>query len=191
MSEKHDIRSYCNSWPPRHSQAAQTAKLTGELYVEDKTGKVIDAVIQSVRKGSIVEVVETGLLAPVKGQPSKRRALMAARIDAIKARGGVIRELETGHQSNKGQCARMIVRGSEFIANSGRVGNKKGRAGQPKIEVTPHEDEIMRGIWNSRRYKNDDERMVAIEKRTGRKFKRTWLWNRYNSPGGQVSADKT
>ena len=190
MVEKQDIRSYCNPNPPRYSQAAQEARLTGVVYVEDKTGKMIDAVIQSVRKGSIVEVVEVGLLAPVTGKPAKRRALLADRVKRIKARGGAVREIETGWQTDKGQFASMIVRGCEFIAKSGQMGNKKGRAGQPKIEVTAHEDDIMRGIWTSRRYKNDDERLVAIEKRTGRKFKRTWLWNRYRSPGGQETANK-
>ena len=189
MVEKQDIRSYCNPYPPRHSQAAQAAKLTGELYVEDKTGTVIDALIRSVRKGTIVEVTEVGLLAPVKGGPAKRRKLMAERFELIRERGGIIVELASGQRS-VGRCASMILRGSEFIAKSGQMGNKKGRAGQPKIEVTAHEDDIMRGIWTSRRYKNDDERLVAIEKRTGRKFRRTWLWNRYRSPGGQETADK-
>lgn len=189
MVEKQDIRSYCNPYPPRHSQAAQTAKLTGVVYTEDKTGKQIDALIKSVRKGSIVEVTEVGLLAPVKGGPAKRRKLMAERFELIRERGGIIVELASGQRS-VGRCASMILRGSEFIAKSGQMGNKKGRAGQPKIEVTAHEDDIMRGIWTSRRYKNDDERLVAIEKRTGRKFRRTWLWNRYRSPGGQETADK-
>ena len=183
-----DLRSYCNPYPPRHSEAAQKAKLTGELYVENKTGNVIAALILSVRKGSVVEVTEVGLLAPVKGGPAKRRKLMAERFEAIRDRGGIIVELATGQRSI-GKCASMILRGSEFIAKSGRAGGKKGRAGQPKIPVTPHEDEIMRGIWNSRRYNNDDERLTAIEKRTGRKFKRTWLWNRYHSP--HKSGDET
>ena len=189
MAQNPDIRSYCNPYPPRHSQAAQTAKLTGEVYVEDKTGKVIDALIRSVRKGTIVEVTEVGLLAPVKGGPAKRRKLMAERFELIRERGGIVVELASGQRS-VGKCASMILRGSEFIAKSGQMGNKKGRAGQPKIEVTAHEDDIMRGIWTSRRYKNDDERLVDIEKRTGRKFRRTWLWNRYRSPGGQETADK-
>ena len=190
MTQNPDIRSYCNPYPPRHSQAAQTAKLTGELYVEDKTGKVIDALIRSIRKGTIVEVVEVGLLAPVKGGPAKRRKLMAERFEAIRERGGIVVELATGQRS-VGKCASMILRGSDFIAHSGRAGGKKGRAGQPKIETTKHEDDIIEGIWTSRRYKNDDTRMAEIEKRTGRKFKRTWLWNKFGSPGGQVSADKT
>ena len=184
-----DIRSYCNPYPPRHSQAAQEAKLTGEIYVEDKTGKIIDALIRSVRKGTVVEVTEVGLLAPVKGRPSKRRELMAERFEAIRHRGGIIREIVTGEASNTGRYAKMILRGSEFIAKSGRAGGKRGKAGQPSIEVTPHEIAIMEGIWSSRRYNNDDERMVAIEKRTGRKFKRTWIWNKLGSP--HKSGDET
>lgn len=190
MEGKSDIRSYCNPWPPRHSQQAQEAKLGGEVYVEDRTGRLIDALIHSVRKGTIVEVVEVGLLAPVKGSPRKRKALMAERVDAIKAKGGVIREVETGHQSNKGQCAKMIVRGAEFIANSGRAGGKQDNAGRPGIKLTPHERAVAEGIWTSRRYGNDDARIIEIEKRVGKRLKRGWLWTHFGSPNGRQSTDK-
>ena len=189
MNPKPDIRSYCNPYPPRHSQAAQEAKLTGEVYVEDKTGRVIDALIRSVRKGTVVEVVEVGLLAPVKGRPSKRRNLMAERFEAIRHRGGIIVELATGHRS-VGKCARMILRGSEFIATSGRAGNKRGRSGHPGIVLTPHEREAVAGIWTSRRYANDDERLTAIEKRIGKRLKRGWCWTHFGSPSGRQSTDK-
>lgn len=184
-----DIRNYNNPWKPRFSEQNQAAQLTGESYIENKTGKVIDALIRSIRKGTIVEVVEIGLLAPVNSSPAKRRKIMAERVEEIKERGGIILEKATGHRSDKGQLPRMMIRGSEFIASSGRVKNKCGRAGQPAITTTPHEDDIIDGIWHSRHYKNDKERLVAIEKRTGRKFKRTWLWNKCGSPSGQKTTD--
>lgn len=179
--EKPDIRSYCNT-SPWLGEAAQRNRLTGELYVEDKSGTVIDALIRSVRRGTVVEVVEVGLLAPIKGKPAKRRALMVDRVERIKKRGGSIIETETGSDTRKGHLPRMMVRGAEFVATSGRMGGKRGKAGQPAIVTTPHEDEIIGGIWHSRRYGNDDERIAAIQKRTGRKFKRSWLWGKYGSP---------
>lgn len=181
MVEKSDIRSYCNP-SPYLGEGTQRARLTGKIYLEDKTEAVIDALIRSVRKGTVVEVLEVGLLAPVKGKPAKRKALMAERAERIKARGGAIVEVETGSDSRKGHLPRMMVRGAEFIATSGRMGGKRGKAGKPGIEISKHDDEIAESIWHSRRYKNDDERITAIAKRTGRKFKRTWLWNRYGSP---------
>lgn len=185
MVEKPDIRSYCNPWPPRFSEQAQAARLTGEVYVENKTGEVIDALIRSVRKGTVVEVVEVGLLAPIKGRPAKRRQLMADRFERIKKRGGSIIEVETGLDSRKGHTPRMMVRGAEFIATSGRMAGKRGRAGRTAIEIDPHMDDVIDGLWRSRRYKNDAKRLAAIEKRTGRKFKRSWLWGRYGSPSGE------
>lgn len=163
----------------------QEARLTGEVYVEDKTGLIIDALIRSVRKGTVVEVVEVGLLAPIKGKPSKRRALMADRMERIKARGGSIVEVETGHSTRKGHGPRMTVRGAEFIATSGRMRGKRGRAGRPGAEYTEHELMVMESCWTSRRYKNDDERLTAIEKRLGKRPKRSWMWNKFGSPSGR------
>lgn len=185
MVEKPDIRSYCNPWPPRFSEQVQRARLTGEVYVEDKTGAIIDALIRSVRKGTVVEVVEVGLLGPIKGGPAKRRALMAERVERIKARGGAIIEVETGSDSRKGHLPRMMVRGAEFISTSGRTKGKHGKAGQPAHQYTAHELSIMEGCWTSRRHKNDDERLTAIEKRIGKRPKRTWMWNKFGSPSGQ------
>src|ERR1035441_9965625 len=90
MTENLDIRSYVNPHP-HFAAAGQMERLSdGETYVEDKSGKIIDAVIAPVRRDrrSIVQVDELFLLAPVIGTPNKRRRALAERIEAIKAAGG-------------------------------------------------------------------------------------------------------
>ncbi len=181
-----DVRSYVNPFPPRFSADAQRAKLTGELYIEDRYGKQFDALLASVRKGSVVEVVELFLLAPTHFRPQKRRRLLAERAEAIAARGGSIREAASGWDTKKGHLPRMFVRAHEQIASTGRAGIGKAKSGRPvKWELTNHDREIIEMIWQSRRYKNDDERVVAVHKRTGKKLSRTWLYLHFGSPHGR------
>ncbi len=148
---------------------------------------MIDAMILSIRKGKTVEVLELGLLAPVIGRPAKRRAAMAARVEAIRKRGGHIVEVETGHRSRNGQLPRMMVRGSDFIAMSGRMGNKRGRAGRPGVALSDNEREIAMGIWTRKCFENDAQRLAAIERRLGKKLKRGWCWRYFGSPSGRTS----
>lgn len=181
MSGKLDIRGYVNPEVPRTTESGQRENMTGDVYVENKSGTVIDRLIRSVRKGTVVEVMELYCLAPVIGYANKRRRILTERIEAIKKRGGIIRETRTGYIS-KGNMARMALGAYEQIATSGRV-PKRGKTGAPvKWELTPHEREVIEGIWHSRRYKNDDERTVAIRKRTGKKFSRSWLRLHFKSP---------
>ena len=101
MIENLDIRSYVNPHP-HFAVAGQMERLSdGEIYVEDKTGAVINAVIASVRRNlkSVVQVDELFLLAPVLGKPAKRRRALAERIETIKAAGGIVRERSSGLQS--------------------------------------------------------------------------------------------
>lgn len=177
-----DSRSYCNPYPPRFTKEAQLAKLTGEPYVEDRKGLVIEDLIRSVRKGTIVELVEMGLLAPIKAKPAKRRKAVADLVERIKAKGGIIVEINTGWCSDK-HLPRMMMRASDFIATSGRAGTKHGQRGNP-IELTPAQFHEAQMIWRSREHKNDDERLAAIEAATGLKLKRSWCWQKFGSPSG-------
>jgi len=189
-TQKQDIRSYLNPFPPRFSEAAQAGILTGTIYKEDKTGKVFDALARSVRKGTIVEVADGFLLAPIRGQTRKRREAMLERIDAIRERGGIIKCLATGYQSNeRAQCNRMLLRAYEMMGRSGKGVPGKRKEGRPPTEVTQHEKDVMEGIWHSRRYKNNDERVTAIEKRIGWSFGATELRKRYGPPGGREVAE--
>ena len=186
-TKKPDIRSYCN--PTRLlSKDTQLAKLTGEPYVEDRKGQVIEGLIRSVRKGTIVEVVELGLLAPGKTTakigPAKKRKMLADRVERIMEKGGIIVEVRTDLRSDK-HLPRMMVRASEFIATSGRAESQHSR-GNP-ILLAPAEFEKAKMVWRSREHKNDKERVVAIEAAIGRKLKRSWCWQQWGSPSGRKS----
>jgi hypothetical protein len=121
-------------------------------------------------------------LAPVIGNPRKRRAILAERIEAIRGRGGHILEVATSHSSRNGQLPRMIIRAAEFIATSGRSSGNRDRPGRPGVQLTAQEREIVEGLWTSRRFANDMQRIDAIEKRIGKKLKRGWLWRYIGSP---------
>jgi len=175
-----DIRSYNNPFPPSYGAAWQAERLTGEVYTD------WDALLRSVRPGSIVEVAEGFLLAPVTGKPARRRDALLERIDAVKARKGVLHEVSTGHRSNnRSQCNRMLLRAYEMIATSGRgrksAANGRLSKGRPRKLYEPDQLELMERIWFSRRYKTRDEAINAIRAK-GIKVKRGWLYTHFGSP---------
>ncbi len=178
MAKTPDIRSYVN--PTRLlSKETQATQLSGEVYVETRRGTVIDDLIRSVRRGSIVEVLELGLLAPQSETPGRKRRALADRITRIAAAGGIIREVRTGMESPDDLPA-MMVRAHEFIANAGRAASLH-RRGNP-IELTPEQYHEAEMIWRSREWANDGERLAAIHKAIGRRLGRTWLWQQFGSP---------
>lgn len=177
-----DIRSYCNPFPPSYSEAWQRERLTGEVYVD------WEPLERSLRKGSIVEVADGFLLAPVGGKPAKRRQSLLDRVDAVKARGGILHEISTGHRSNnRSQCNRMLLRAYEMIATSGRGrksaanGRLSKTGGRPRKSYEHDQMILMERIWFSRRYKTRDEAINAIRAK-GIKVKRGWLYQRFGSP---------
>lgn len=183
--QKEDIRSYLNPFPPHHSEAAQLKILTGTIYKEDKTGKIIDRLIQSVRKGSIIEVTETFLLAPTKGRTSKRREILVERFDRIEAKGGVVwcRATNT-RSSNRADHRRMLLRAYELMGKSGQGAPGKRKEGRPATPWTKHELDIMEGQWHSARNKNGDIRRAKMKERLGKEPpKLTWLRNKFGAPG--------
>jgi len=183
MSEKLDIRAYVNPFTPGETESGQHFGMSpdAEIYIETRRGNVIDALIRSVRPGSVIEVKELHCLAPADFRAQKRRRLLTERVDTIKAQGGIIREWATGHVS-KGRMASMVMVAYEQIATSGRARKRPALGAPVKWDLTAHEREVIDRIWSSRRYKNDDERTVAIRKRTGKKFSTSWLRLRFGSP---------
>jgi hypothetical protein len=177
-----DIRCYINPHPPRFSGPAQLAKLAGEPYVENRRGTAIDALIRSIRPGGVVEVLELFLLGPVIGHTRTRRRILTTRIEALRVKGAVILEKATGDRSDNGTLPRMLLRAYEQIATSGRARAKRPNAGRPPKEYTPRELEVFETIWQSRRYKNDDERLTKIKAMTGKRPGRAWLWHHFGSP---------
>lgn len=181
-----DIRSYNNPFPPSFSEAGQAERLTGEIYVEGKGGQGFEALLRSVRKGTIVEVVDGFLLAPVTGKPARRRAALLDRIDAVKAKGGVLHEVSTGHRSNnRSQCNRMLLRAYEMIATSGRgrksAANGRLSKGRPthKEKLTPEQYSAVGNIWHSRKYKSGEQALAAIHSLGLKWIKRGWMYTHF------------
>ena len=190
MSGKLDIRGYVNPFAPGATESGQREGMTGEIYVEDRRGHVIEDLIQSIRKGSIVAVKELYCLAPGHFRPQKRRRLLTERIEAIKAQGGSILELATGYSTRKGHLPRMLLTAYEQIASSGRA-RKRDAEGRPPI--WPRKGQVYEGmklLWQSRRYSNDNQRMAAIAKNFGKSPSRVWLRIEFGSPSGKPRRDE-
>lgn len=177
-----DIRSYINPIKPRFGEAAQAEKLTGISYVENRSGKVIDKLIASIREGSIVEVVETFLLAPAKGSGKRRRKVLAKRFGEVKERGGLIWERSTDHRSNnRSQCAQMLLRAYEMISNSGRGAPGQGRTGRPGRYRDPETRKILTGMWCSRQYPTREASVAAMND-AGYRVTKAWCYNNLGKP---------
>ncbi len=176
-----DVRGYINPYiPGALTEEGQRAGMTGEIYVEDRRGHQINALIASVRKGTLVQVQELFYLAPATGDPRVRRRIMGERMDAIEDKGGKIRELNGNLRRN-----RAMMRAYEQIATSGRA-RKHSRPGrQPKWIFTKAEQEVMAGLWGNRRFKNDSERTLAVQQRIGKPITRAWLRRAFGSPYGR------
>lgn len=183
-----DIRSYNNPFPPSFSEAGQNERLTGEVYTEGKGAQSFEALLRSVRKGTIVEVVDGFLLAPTTGKPARRRQALLDRIDAIKAKGGVLHEVATGHRSNnRSQCNRMLLRAYEMIATSGRgrksaengrLSKNGGRPGHLD-KLTPEQKSAVAKIWDSRKFKTAEDALAAIHALGLKWIKRGWMYTHF------------
>lgn len=188
-----DVRGYINPFAPggltERNQGDGMPPKT-ELYVEDKRGRQFEALLRSVRQGTVVVVAETFYLAPGAFRTDKRRRLMRERVEALQGAGAVISEWVTGWRSDKGHLPRMIVRAVERLAQSGRMKTRRGQGRPPKWELTPHEKLVVETVWTSRRYGNDDERVVEIKKRTGKPLSRSWLRFHFGRTSGSRQKDQ-
>ena len=181
-----DIRSYNNPFPPSYGDAWQRERLTGEVYTEGRGGEGFHALLRSIRRGSIVEVAEGFLLAPVTGKPANRRQAMLDRVDAVKAKCGVLHEISTGLRSNnRAQCNRMLLRAYEMIATSGRgrksAANGRLSKGRPshKDKLTPEQYGSVGKIWDSRKYKTAEDALAAIHALGMKWIKRGWMYTHF------------
>lgn len=169
MDKKPDIRSFWNP-VPRLSEATQKGLLTGELYGP----KERDGLVQSVRRGSLVEVVELYLLARASGRSDSRKRDLLKTWDAIEARGGIVIEQSTGRRSDKAKDAReMQAQAFEQLSRSGK-GQKSARngalsKGRAPWNPTPEVKRVCEAEWFSRKHENDDERVAAIQAKVGKK----------------------
>ncbi len=183
MSKKPDIRSFWNP-VPRLSEATQKGLLTGELYGP----KERDALVQSVRRGSLVEVVELYLLANANGRSDSRKRDLLKTWDAIEKRGGGVIEQSTGRRSDNAKDAReMQAQAFEQISRSGK-GRKSARngalsKGAPSWLPTPEEKAICAEEWHSKKNKTIDDAVIRIKGRLGKRApSRTTLYKHFGSP---------
>lgn len=187
MSEKPDIRSYCNPLKPSHGAAGQIERLTGVLYTEDKTGKVWEKLRQSIRPGSMVEVVHLFLLAPTKGSVRKRADEMLKRIAQVRRRGGIVIEEATGRRSDQpGKWDAALVEARERLGRSGKGAPGRSRSGRPNKIEDPALREKAENMWRSRRYKTRDEAVAAISEMLGRAINRSWCYANFGTPSGKT-----
>jgi hypothetical protein len=181
-----DIRSWCLPLPPTWSEKAQVERLTGVLYTFTEKRDVRDSLIRSVRPGSIVEVLHTFLLATPYGRSDARCRDLVRVMDLIEDRGGIIRELSTGHETPKSRLV-MRERANEDIIRhaKGKRSADNGRLSQGAPRTWPQSGPIFEGyraLWESRRYTNDKQRRTAIAKDFGAAPSVGWLRLRFGSP---------
>ena len=183
---KPDIRSWCLPLPPQWPERMQLDRLTGEVYTPGQHNNGRDKLVGSVRHGSIVEVVDAFLLATPLGRTDTRKRDLVAAMDEIEDRGGIIRELSTGDETPRGR-RRMRNRAFDMITAhaKGRRSAVNGALSTGAPRTWPREGPLFDGyrmIWESRRYKNDDQRLTAIQKNFGDCPSRQWLRNAFGSP---------
>ena len=176
MATKLDIRSYLNPMKPSWGEAGQREKLTGEIYTTEQR----EALLRSLRPGSIVEVVETFLLAKTTGRSDARKRDLLEVVDRIEESGALIKELSTGMMSNSTKHWRqMQARAFALIVSSARGKNSatNGRysKGRPRKEYLPEQQAFISQIWFSRKYKTVVERMSVLASK-GIRVKRNWLY---------------
>lgn len=177
---KEDIRSWCHDWPPSFAASTQKERFSADPYIGDKKQWQLPALIRSIRKGSIVELVELFLLAPREGRADTRRRALEATVEQIIARGAVIRELNTGHDSRH-NLPRMVTRAVEMIGRSGRgkrsAVNGRASKGRPP-HFTREQDDTARQIWFDRHYATADDAIAAMHA-AGIKMKRTRAYTKF------------
>ena len=168
-----DIRNYVNAHP-RYSERVQRTALEvygGTTYVENRTGKVVDRLIESVRKGSTVRVYRAFLLAPVRGRTKTRRNKWADRLYRIKAAGGKLEALDNPGIGG----AKLAMAAYEEIGMSGRGAPGQRKSGRPPIAYTPDQLVIIEREWNSKKHKTRAGALQAIRS-YGIDVKLTWLY---------------
>lgn len=186
MDGKEHFRGYVNPFPPGAlAEASQIAMMPqgAEIYVEDRWGRQIKALVASLRKADVVAVTDLYLFAPGAFRPQKRRRLLGENVEAVQKQYGDILELTTGHRAKR-KLPAMMLRAYEMIAASGRKRSRPNSGAPPKWVFTPAELEVIQGLWRSRKFKNDSERTLAIQQRIGKPIPRATLRRRLGSPHG-------
>ena len=171
MGDKPDYRDFIVDHPACRA-SVQLEHMDGTPY-ED-----FEKLRRSLRPGSIARVYRPYLLGGGKGQTRTQRKLWVERADAIKSRGN---KLVSFHPPLSGHA--LAMRAFEEIGNVARGKAGTSKQGRPvEYDFTPEQWEVIGGIWTSRGYKNDKQRLSAIKKRFGKTPGRSTLRNKFGSP---------
>lgn len=189
MKDRPDYRDYVNPHP-RLSKEAQIEAFGGQgtLYVEDRTGNVINKLLKANRTASTVRVVWPSLLAPVHGSAKKRAEKWADYADEIAQGGAKLVSITPPLTGNK-----LAIAAREEISSlsRGRIRSKKlgrpsklsrvaERMGMP-VEVLREKIAV---IWQSRRYDTAKQAADAISKFAGVKFTTPSLYSTFGLRSG-------
>ena len=184
--EKPDLRSWCLPLPPTWPESAQLARLTGEVYKPSLKSDARDALLRSVRHGSIVDVLDAFLLATPLGRSDARYRDLVRVMDEIEDKGGIIRELSTGHETPKHRRAMREKANADIVSHSrGRRSADNGKMSTGAPPTWPRSGPMYEGyrtIWESRRYTNDKQRRTAIIRDFGSAPSTGWLRLVFGSP---------
>lgn len=171
------FRAYLNPQPAL-SEAEQKALVgkyeLAECYIQSRTGGDRDAWIASLRDGNIALVPELFVLAKAIGRKDSRFADLLKAERCIRDRGAILMEASSGHSaSDKRHWPAMRDRAHDMLGNA----VKKGKVGKQPLGYTDQELESIRGIIDSKNFKNWPERAGAIVARGIKLPGRTWCYN--------------
>ncbi len=177
MSNTPHFRAYINPQPALSESEQRTLVekyQLAESYVQTRVGGDREAWITSLREGNIALVPELFVLAKAIGRKDSRFADLLKAERLIQDRGAVLMEASSGHSSSdKRHWPAMRDRAHEMLGNA----VKKGKVGKQPLGYTDQELESIRGIIDSKNFKNWTERAGAIVARGIKLPGRTWCYN--------------
>lgn len=173
MSGKEDIRSWAAL--PSHKD-----RLTGEIYEpgKDWAGKLAK-LIGSIRPGSIVAVIELHWLVDPRWRVDKKRKALAEAVDAIEAKKGRIREVETRLETPKGKTAMLMAAFKRLAYPTKLTGGKRGKP----LKLTAEQKEKAKVFWESRKYATAPEATAAASEAIGIKLSLRYMYEKFGPRG--------
>ena len=139
MSAKPDFRDFIVDHASC-SAATQAEHMNGVQY------KDFDALMRSLRPGSVVRVFRPFLLGGNAGTTRQKRRLWAERADRIKAKGNKLVSIDPPLSG-----ASLAMRAAEQIGNIARGKAGVSKSGRPKKVFTPEQWAVIKHYWPPRR----------------------------------------
>ena len=149
-----------------------------ELYILGRDATHEDLLRQQ-RKGRVIVVQWTGLLARQRGTKDSRIISLLEFVDELRAKGGFIIEAATGKRSDRPADWRaMRAKAEEMLGRiaQGAKSAENARRGRVGFGHSDQDLQHMLRVMDSRRYQNDKQRINAIRKLGVEPVpRRTWL----------------